>query len=180
MQITIDLYNRVLVQDSTIISLPVKLFDFFSGVSNGSSKLCNARIQGVYDIINEEFISFSIDSYSKNDLVATPELQIKQGDLTLRDRGYFIIDEIQRHVDIGADCIYRYKNKVALLDPITEKPINLIEMLRKYGTLDINILLNNNNKTKARLVAMPVSEEIANTRRMKAKKEKKLYQVLNI
>lgn len=173
-------HNRILVQDSTIISLPEKLFDFFSGVSNQSTKLCNARIQGVYDILNEQFVSFFIDKYSKNDLEAAPELTLKQGDLSLRDRGYLINDEIQRHINVGADCIYRYKNRMCLLDNETEKPINLLAMLEKKSSLDLKIKLNNKDKTVVRLVAFPVTEEIANKRRMRAKKEKKLHHQPNI
>ena len=54
-------YKRILVQDSTIIKLPKKLFEFFSGVKNAHTSVCNARIQGVYDLISGTFISFSID-----------------------------------------------------------------------------------------------------------------------
>ena len=141
-------------------------------MANQSTKLCNARIQGVYDILNEQFISFSIDKYSKNDLKAAPELTLEQGDLSLRDRGYLINDEIQRHINAGADCIYRYKNKMCLLDTVTEKPLNLLAMLKNKSFLDLKVKLNNKDKTVVRLVAIPVTEEIANKRRMKAKKEK--------
>jgi hypothetical protein len=57
--------KRVLVQDSTIIRLPLRLFEIFSGVKNASSSVCNARIQGVYDLISRQFIQFSIDTYKK-------------------------------------------------------------------------------------------------------------------
>lgn len=173
-------YKRLLVQDSTIISLPERLFSIFSGVSNQSVKLCNARIQGVYDLLNEQFISFSIDRYSKNDLEAAPDLILEKGDLVLRDRGYLINDEIQRHIHAGADCIYRYKNKMCLLDVDTEKPLNLLNMLAEKSSLDVKVKLNNKDRTVVRLVAFPVPEEIANSRRRKAKKEKKLLPPLNI
>ncbi len=61
-------YQRVLVQDSTVIKLPAALFPEFSGVSNGHSTVCNARIQAGYDRISGKIIDFSIDPYSKNDL----------------------------------------------------------------------------------------------------------------
>ena len=67
-------YKRVLVQDSTVIQLPARLFTTFSGVSNAHSNVCNARIQAVYDLVAAEFIDFSIDPYSKNDFKAAPEL----------------------------------------------------------------------------------------------------------
>lgn len=167
-------YKRILVQDSTIIKLPIKLFGDFSGVANQSTKVCNARIQGVYDIINECFVSFSIEPYTKNDLKSAPELLLREGDLSLRDRGYLIYDEIQRHINKGADCIYRYKFGMMALDPISEQPIDIPEKLRKEPIIDMEIRLNNKEKTLVRITAAPIDEKTANTRRMKAKQEKKL------
>lgn len=166
-------YKRILVQDSTIVKLPSRLFDIFSGVSNGHSRVCNARIQGTYDILAERFVAFSIDTYSKNDLKAAPEISLQAGDLVLRDRGYLIIDEIQRHIDNGADCIFRHKYSMIMLAPKTGLPIDILTLLRGKGKLDMDVMLNNNSKTIVRLVAVPVKDEVANIRRMKAKKENK-------
>lgn len=166
-------YCRVLVQDSTILKLPIHLFENFSGVSNGASSVCNARIQATYDLINFRLLGFSIDPYSKNDLAAAPELLLREGDLALRDRGYLVLDELQRHRDAGADCIYRHKVGTTYLDPQTLKPIDLPALLKRHGHLDMDVLLNNASRTRVRLVAAPVSEETANLRRMKAKRETK-------
>ena len=166
-------YSRVLIQDSTILKLPAWLFDAFSGVSNATSTVCNTRIQAVYDLLNMSFVDFSIDSYSRNDLAAAPSLLLKSGDLVLRDRGYLIADEIARHIAAGADCIYRHKTGTTYLDPVTLKPIDLLQMLQNHGSLDITVLLNNKQRTPVRLVAGAVNEETAALRRMKAKKETK-------
>jgi hypothetical protein len=167
-------YDRVLVQDSTIIKLPAWLYDEFSGVSNGSSKVCNARIQAVYDLKSMSFVKFSIDSYSKNDLKAAPELEIREGDLVLRDRGYLTMDEIKRHMVIGADFIYRHKTGTIYLDPDTGEEIDLAETLRqKKGRLDCEVTLNDESRTRVRLVAAPVDQATAEKRRRKAKKETK-------
>lgn len=82
-------FSRILVQDSTVIRLPLRLFEIFSGVKNAHSAVCNARIQGVYDLISKQFIEFAITPYSKNDLSVTLEIPVQPGDLVLRDRGYF-------------------------------------------------------------------------------------------
>ncbi len=164
-------YKRILVQDSTIIKLPLKLFSEFSGASNQHSSVCNARIQGVYDLLSGCFVSFSIDPFRKNDLLAASEIELQEDDLVLRDRGYYLNDEIERHLENGADCIYRYKHKTIFIDPISGDPINLLEKLEKNKKLDIEVILNNSSKTKVRLVAIPVSEEVGNRRRMKAKKD---------
>jgi hypothetical protein len=164
-------YDRVIVQDSTIIKLPLQLFKQFSGVSNDHTAVCNARVQGVYDLLSGRFLYFSIDPYSKNDLSAAPELELLKNDLVLRDRGYFTSGEIERHRKAGADCIYRHKCKTIYLDPVSGQPINLAALLKKNSDLDIDVCLNNPEHTKVRLLAAPVSQQIANIRRMKAKKE---------
>jgi ribosomal silencing factor RsfS len=166
-------YKRILVQDSTIVKLPFRLFEIFSGVSNGHSKVCNARIQGVYDLIAEEFIEFSIDPYSKNDLKVAANLPIQKYDLTLRDRGYFTVDEIERHIYNQADCIFRYKHRTTILDPVTHNNINILDVLKKENSLDMMVKLGPKSKTPVRIVAYPISEELANNRRHKAKKENK-------
>lgn len=133
--------------------------------------MCNARIQGVYDLISGVFIYFTIDSYSKNDISSAPELELLDGDLSLRDRGYYCNAEIKRHKDTGADCIYRFKHKTTLFDSDSLKEINLLKLLKSKVSLDMIVCLNNESHTKVRLIAMPVSSEVANKRKMKAKKE---------
>ncbi len=164
-------HKRIIVQDSTIIKLPLALYEIFSGVSNKHSKRANARIQVAYDLLSEKFIDFSIDTYTKNDLKSAPELQIRDGDLVLRDRGYLTFDEVKRHIDTGADCVYRYKFRMSLLDVDTLKPIDLTKLLKENGDIDMEVRLNNKDKTIVRLMSSPVDKAVANERRRKAKKE---------
>jgi hypothetical protein len=164
-------YKRVLIQDSTIIRLPLRLFGIFSGVKNAKASVCNARIQGVFELVSGSFIEFSIDPYSINDLVAAPKLELCKGDLVLRDRGYFILDEIQRHIDGNAHCIYRYKTGTILINPLTGKKIDILKLLKNRKSIDMEVCVNNQSRTKVRIVAVPVNEEIACRRRSKAKKD---------
>jgi hypothetical protein len=83
------------------------------------------------------------------------------------------MDEIQRHREAGADCIYRHKTGTVYLDPKTLQPIDLPALLKGQGHLDREVLLNNASRTRVRLVTAPVDAETANLRRMKAKKETK-------
>ena len=166
-------YRRVLVQDSTIIQLPSHLFEDFSGVSNAHSSVCNARIQATYNLLDHHLLAVSIDPYSKNDQAAAPELPLQKDDLSLRDRGYLVVDEIQRHREAGADCIYRHKTGTIYLDPRTDQPVDLPALLKNQGSLDMEVRLNNESRTRVRLLTAPVDAETANLRRMKAKKETK-------
>jgi len=166
-------FQRVLIQDSTIVKLPNRLFEFFSGVSNGHSTVCNARIQGVYDILSGRFLSFTINPYSKNDHSSASEMEIRKDDLTLRDRGYLSTDELKRHLFLGAHCIYRYKISLQFLDYNTGKPIDLLSILKRDKSMDIYVRLKDKEKTVVRLIARPVDQETSARRRMKAKKENK-------
>ena len=166
-------YKRIIVQDSTIVKLPLSLFKIFSGVRNQKSKSTNARIQVVYDLVSEKFLSFNIHPYSKNDAKVTSDLQIEKGDLVLRDRGYLTSSEIERHKKNKADCIFRHKFKTVYLDVNTLEAIDLTSLLKQNGNLDIEVRLNNKEKTKVRLVSSPVEKSVADERRRKAKKESK-------
>jgi len=103
-----SMFKRILIQDSTIIQLPARLFEAFSGVKNAHATTCNARIQGVYDLCSGRFISFSIDPYSKNDVSVASDVQTQPGDLILRDRGYFLMETIGEFKKNGSDTISRY------------------------------------------------------------------------
>lgn len=166
----LKIFSRLLVQDSTVIRLPLRLFDIFSGVKNAHSAVCNARIQGVYDLLSKNFVAFSIDPYSRNDLSAAPDIVVEPGDLLLRDRGYFSVQSVQKLKKDGADSISRYKHKTKIYDTENGEEINLLEYLRDNGSADRDVLIGK-EKFKVRISARPVNEETANLRRMKAKKE---------
>jgi hypothetical protein len=164
-------FKRILLQDSTIIKLPLRLFEVFSGVKNGHAAACNARIQGIYDLLSGRFIQFSIDPYSKNDQAAAMEIPVQPGDLILRDRGYFRIQAVEAHKRAGADSINRYKHPTALYDPATGQRINLLELLTRDGSVDMLVSAGPERTIVLRLIALPVPEETANLRRMRAKRE---------
>lgn len=164
-------FNRIPVQDSTVIKLPQRLFPEYSGVSNGHRQVCNARIQSVYDLLTGEFILFSIDPYKKNDLDASSEFNIEKGDLILRDRGYCSYKEIKRIKDNNADTIMRHKFNTVYLEPKTFKPVELLPVLKKLSGIDMTVCLNDKDKTIVRLVAEPVKDTVANARRMKARRD---------
>ncbi len=166
-------FKRILIQDSTVIKLPIRLFGDFSGVSNATTSVCNARIQGVYDLLAQEFVYFSIDSYSINDLAVASDLFVKPGDLVLRDRGYFKIKAIKKQVLKKADVVCRYKHKINLYDPKTKEELNLLDLLRKNNALDMQVLVGKKEMYKIRIMAVRVNEETANLRRMQAKKNNK-------
>jgi len=165
-------FNRIIIQDSTIIKLPKRLLSEFSGVKNGFVQVASARIQLALNLLSNHLIHFDLDSYSVND-IASKKLPIQEADLLLRDRGYFSIQEISRILKAKADFIYRYKHGLLYHDITTGKAIDLLKRLDKSKVTDIMVRLSGINGPIIRLIAMPVSIELANNRRAKLKKEAK-------
>jgi hypothetical protein len=61
--------------------------------------------------------------------------------------------------------------KFVYLNPETGQPIDRMKLLRKNSRIDMVVWLNNEERTKVRLLAEPASDHVANQRRRKAKKE---------
>lgn len=164
-------FKRILVQDSTIVRLPLKLFPQFSGVRNATTTVCNARIQGIYDLISRQFQAFSIDPYSKNDLDASTEIDVQPYDLIVRDRGYFnmaAVDELKKK---GADSLFLYKHGNTLCDPDTGKEFNLLEHLKREGEIDKILLIGKHNQYTIRVMAKRVDATTKELRKLRACKK---------
>lgn len=71
----------------------------------------------------------------------------------------------------GADSLFLYKHKTILFDPDSGEEINLLEHLKQYDEIDQIVLLGSQKKIGVRIIARRVKEEVANTRRMRARKE---------
>lgn len=165
-------FRRVLIQDSTHLHLPKHLADSFPGSANQKSKKrATLKIQVVYDLLGECFPYFALSSFRRTDQAASADiLSIAQpGDLVLRDLGYFSTLTFKKLLDQGVDFLSRLKHKVSIRDPQTLKPIDLLEILRRDGRFDRQVMLGAEHMVPLRLVALPVPEQVANERRRKAK-----------
>jgi len=168
-------FGRVLVQDSSVVKLPQKLHQYFSGVANGAASSCQVRVQAVYDLLAENFVAFRMDAYSRNDLCAAGDVlgDIRPGDLLIRDMGYFVIDIFAAIAERGAYFLTRLKPGVQILDPETGAHIDLLALLKEKQRVDCAVLLGAKAKLPVRLVAEPVPQEVGDERRRKRRAENK-------
>jgi hypothetical protein len=161
-------FKRVLLQDSTILKLPKKLFGQYSGVSNASTSVTNCRVQLLVDLLTNLLQTLAIDSYSVNDLKARHYLKPQKGDLVIRDRGYFALDQLTNFVKEGVHFIVRPRSSNKYFDRFG-KPINLHKVLSKRKTTVLEVRLSCNNGPLLTLFAQKVSPEIAAERARAAK-----------
>jgi len=165
-------FKRVLVQDSTHLTLDPKLAEHFPGSRNQTNKKrAMLKIQTVIDLIAEQFCHFELTAFIKNDQKASPMiLQILQaGDLIIRDLGYFALATITAIQRGGAYFLSRLRYGVALYEGDGETPLDLLATVKKFGRLDIDVYVGAKEKLRARLIALPLPDDIAAERRRKAK-----------
>jgi len=162
-------FRRVLLQDSTHLSLPQKLANFFPGAKNQSGKTsASVKLQIIYNALTETFVSFQLTAYRCNDQSASPSILdiVQQGDLVIRDLGYSCLRVFRLIGDKQAFYLSRYSRKIALFHP-TGKRFDLLGNLKKYGTLDEKLLAGSEERLPFRVVAIPVPEHVAGERRRK-------------
>lgn len=167
-------FNRILLHDSTTIQLNANLVDHFPGCKNQSKKpIAILKIQAIYDLLSETFCKFNLSPFTINDQKAGSDIVdiLKPGDLVIRDLGYFTLRNFKVINSHGAYFISRLKYGVSIFDSDGKSRLSLLNELSNHGKLDIDIVLGNNEKLPLRLIAIPVSEQIASTRRRKAKRD---------
>ena len=167
------MFSRIVIQDSTIVKLPQRLFAFYGGIKNQCAQVANSRIQFTIDILRNTFIGISIDSYSTNDAKAAKNLKPQKKDLILRDRGYFLINEIVRIIEAKAFFIYRYHPSYNYSDIQTGKVLDLYEIFKKKKYIDMHVRMGLKDGPIVRLLAMPIDENTASHRRFIMKRDRR-------
>ena len=168
------IFNRIITNDSTTIQLDSKLAEHFPGNKNQfNKKTAVLKIQAFYDLLAERFCHLSFSPYTKNDQNASVDVlaMIQRGDLIIRDLGYFVLSVFNQIQQLGAYFLSRLKYNVTIYELDGETKIDLLKLLKKYGKLDIDVIIGAEEKLLARLVALPVSAEVAAERRRKAKRD---------
>ena len=167
-------YKRILIQDSTVIALPIWLSQFFPGnVSRGEIKAL-LKIQVVYDLLSNRFIHFEITTFRANDQSKAKDMLnlATSEDLVIRDLGYFVLNCFEQMNEKAIHFISRLRNGVNIYELKTEEKINLLKELQKGNGYDKWVLIGEKQKVKGPLVALPLTEEQASIRRRKAKENR--------
>jgi hypothetical protein len=170
-------FQRVLLQDSTCLSLPARLAALFAGPSNQSGKpQASLRIQCLYDLLSERFLAFGLSPFTRNDQASACDLIpfLRPGDLVLRDLGYFSIASFKAIAAKQAFFLTRLRYGVALFDArsATAQVLDLARMLHPGQSLEIEVLLGKQEKFPVRLLAFALPQAAADQRRRKARADR--------
>jgi hypothetical protein len=160
-------FNRLLLHDSTNIALRRRYAPYYPGSSNQRGAHSQMKVQLICDLLKSSVEQASVSGFTRNDQSAAGDILniLKPGDLVIRDLGYFVLSVFQKIIEASAFFVSRYRHDTKIADPSTHEPLNLLKLLKKQGSFDGWVLLGAKEKLRVRLVALPVSDAVANERR---------------
>jgi hypothetical protein len=171
-------FRRVLLADSSSWDVSEKLRSVLPG-SGGAASAANCKLQAVYDYKHGELAFLDLTAGTIPDNRYTDHLPnwLQKGDLLLIDQGYFKLDTFADIIAKGAFFLTRFRIRTTLKNAITQVPIDLAKHLRQVQTnaYEMNVLMGDEKRSQVacRLIALRVSEQVANERRRRLKKEAK-------
>jgi len=171
-------FRRVLLVDSSSWDISEKLRSVLPG-SGGAASAANCKLQAVYDYKHGDLTFLDVTAGTVPDNRYTdhiPDL-LQKGDLLLIDQGYFKLSTLADIIAKGAFFLTRFLVRTILQDTVTQKPIDLAKHLRQVRTnaCEMNVLMGGEklSQVACRLIALRVSEQVANERRRRLRKEAK-------
>jgi len=166
-------FARVLIQDSTTLSLPQILAALFAGNHSRGVQKAVARVQCVLNVKAMSFIHFSLGAFTQNDQSASGDIisRIKKGDLVIRDMGYFAIATFEKIIKAQAHFLSRLKYGITL----SERNGNLIalkKLLKQKHGVDRWVYIGKEKKVWVRLVMIPLPAAQVAEKIRKAKQDR--------
>jgi hypothetical protein len=166
-------FNRILLQDSTQIWMNRKNAGHYRAVANNGGNTAGAKVDLVMDLQSGDFIKIQeVEAYTQDRSLGPDLLElVMEGDLIIRDLGYFDVSGFQRIEDENAHWISRLHGTA---DVVVASGGTLENHLQSSSgsVLDLEVFMTA-KKHRARLIAIRLPEEIANERRRKKKDKRK-------
>lgn len=172
-------FRRVILEDSTCFKLPKGLFDFFPGPRLPHGRMAGARLQLRIDLTRHNYEAIAVQSYCQNDANFADDIlkTLQENDLIIRDLGYWSIPVFTQIIKLKAFFLSRLRLNIMVFCPLTLHHIDLVSFLKKKERLgihqvDIPVLLSKQYRLPVRLVAIKLNDEQALKRRRMSKKQR--------
>jgi hypothetical protein len=170
-----SIFRRVLVEDSTVISMASSNAEHFPNNGNRHGMTAGCKVNLLTDLLSGATISSDLHMAREPDQALTNQVlrHCKKGDLILRDMGFFCIDTLSAIEECKAFWISRLPVTTSLED---KHGVRLEKLLRlcKTDQLDIEVTIGTRRPKSCRLVATRLTakqtEKNRRQRRHEAKK----------
>lgn len=160
--------RRVVLQDSVTIALPARLARAFPGSGNGSGEAAAMKIHVSYELLSRRLLGFSVGDARTPDQAGSgsPPHPPRQGELLVRDLGYFCLPAIADLARQGIHALTRHKADAALHDPASGERIDLLALLRSGArAVEREVLAGGEQRLPMRMVAFRLPKAAAQRRR---------------
>lgn len=188
-------FKSIRILDSTEFKVSDSLASVFPGYSSAGALAC-AAIQFEYDILGKQVHSLTLGSANQSDKTYADQTMdnIAEGDLLLRDLGYYSVSSYEKIESRKAFYISRLKSQVKIYEQVNGeyKALEvsvLIKRIRKgkKGFIDQTVYIGAREKKQVRILAWLLPED-AQKNRLSKKKGKKgkvnrddvLWSMLNV
>lgn len=169
-------FTAVLVGDATTIALPDELADLFPGCGGalGTSRAA-LKLQVLWDLKTGRLVQLHVEpgraSDAKSPIAVT---EAEPGTLLVYDLGYFDLSRFAALDGQKAKYVSRLQHGTRVYDT-DGNPLHLLTYLRgrPTGLVDREVLLGASERSRCRLIAVRVPEEVANRRRQQARETAK-------
>lgn len=165
------LFHRILLQDSTVISLPETVSRIFRGCGGSASKAA-VKCDIILDQQNHLILKCKCFSGRIPDVCASEDILnvAEERDLIIRDMGYFNLTHFAKLIQNNIWFISRLKNNIHIyLNKDDEDPVEIIEYLDKLiknkTKIDLDLYIGKKERVPVRLVGIKVPKEIVEERR---------------
>jgi hypothetical protein len=171
-------FNNVFLEDCTECKLNEQLQVEFKG-SGGSASKSSVKLDFIYELKRKNIVKIELtDRRTPDQKLSQNNLEIiNQGDLIIRDLGFFDIEVMQIINERGAFFLSRlHASANVFLNKEDTEPLDLAKYINKKfpncSVIDILVYVTN-LKAPVRLLAYRAPQQLADKRRREANKEAK-------
>jgi len=171
------LFKRILLQDSTVISLPDTVSRIFRGCGGSASK-AGVKCDIILDQKNHLILKYKCTSSRIPDSSFSSEILsiAEENDLVIRDMGYFNLSHFTIMNGKRVKFISRLKIGVLIyLKENDKEPVDIIEYLKSFGRnkkIDLDVYVGKKERIQLRLIGIKVPEDVVNSRKDQYKKSR--------
>jgi hypothetical protein len=167
-------FNGVVVQDSSIISLPEALAKVWQGCGGSAGHGTSAlKLQVRFDLLTGTLQGPLLENVRTNDRSSTLQgAPLAPGALRLTDLGYFSLSQLRAFDAQGAYFLTRFFLQTAVFDPKGNRLVlSAILATAPSAQVDLPVLIGAKEHLPVRLLAVRVPQEVADQRRRKLRAE---------
>lgn len=166
-------FSGVIVQDSSVISLPDALVEVWKGCGGSDGHhVASLKLQVRFDLLTGTLEGPLLENGRTNDRgSALQRAPLAVGVLRIADLGYFSLEQLVACDAASAYFLVRLYLQTAFFD-LEGKRLSLSAILKASpGQVDLPILLGAHDRLPVRLLAVRVPQEVADQRRRKLRLE---------